>query len=880
MSREWERVTRRAPCEVCGSTSFCARSSDGRVRKCMRNHYEKDAVLIEERHGLAAYYFDDSGSRERYVPSRSVIRDTASHEQLDAAYRDLLSRLALTEEHKKDLLARGLTEEQIVVEGYRSFGGKYAAGILRTMEGQFSKDQLALIPGFYVEQGKLQLSIPTGLLIPVRNATGQIVAIKIRRKTETPDDPKYIWLSSSSRDGASPGSPSHVPLLGQRSNEARITEGELKASVCSVLSDTFTLSIPGATSVMSVLDPLRELKARRVWLAWDADKTRDRGLDAQGVQKRNFVAVGLEHAMHLLVAEGLEVGIEDWPEEAGKGLDDVLAAGRGDQVLRFEGEQAWLRLVEILEAAKTPPKPETLARVGVAKEPEEKQSLVEEESQPADDLELALREAQKAHRGHGDKKPPRKPPAPPKNKEPLDFERGDEVELAHRLLKDLRADSDQPVLYDRNHFWRYEQASGLWCRIDHSDAYVQVASYAGMLCPTGDDDVGPLKMSSSKIAGVVKIASELARNTMLKIEPSGMFFDNAPKGIALQDVFLRIDPHTGDLLSQPLSAEHRQTVSLPFAWDENADAGTERWNSFYEDLFQPIDEAERLACIQALDEMVGICLFGLATKFQKCFVLTGSGSNGKSTWIKVIRRLFPNELVCSLSPQRMVERQFAMSSLVGKRLNIVGELPHRNLMDSNEIKGVISGDETTAEQKHKDLFTFIPQAGHIFAANMLPKTSDPTFGFLRRFVVIGFYRNFEKEGVEKVDYDLELAAELPGILTRVVKAAQALLRRGHFVVPDSSKSAVHEWQQDSDQVSAFVAECCQVDASKQTPIASLYEAYGRWATATGNKAMNANALASRLKALNHFHRTAHGRFYTLAIRKGSLAQGRTSHAAN
>ena len=50
-----------------------------------------------------------------------------------------------------------------------------------------------------------------GLLIPVRNLDGHIVALKVR--ADVPGDgPKYTTISSAKHGGPSPGAQVHVPL--------------------------------------------------------------------------------------------------------------------------------------------------------------------------------------------------------------------------------------------------------------------------------------------------------------------------------------------------------------------------------------------------------------------------------------------------------------------------------------------------------------------------------------------------------------------------------------------------------------------------------------------------------------------------------------------
>ena len=115
---------------------------------------------------------------------------------------------------------------------------------------------------------------PSGLLVPVRDVAGRIIALVVR-----PDHPgdggKYRWVSSRSErspDGPSPGSPAHVPQGTCGPVEvARITEGQLKSDVAFRLSGIPTIGFPGVSNWRSVLPVLKDLQVRTVRVAFDSD---------------------------------------------------------------------------------------------------------------------------------------------------------------------------------------------------------------------------------------------------------------------------------------------------------------------------------------------------------------------------------------------------------------------------------------------------------------------------------------------------------------------------------------------------------------------------------------------------------------------------------
>ena len=125
------------------------------------------------------------------------------------------------------------------------------------------------------DEGKLVrfLSL-TGLLIPVRDKAGQLVALRV-----CPDAPgdggKYRWINSRSNqypDRPSPETPCHVPRgLAETVDTLRTTEGESKADAAFQLSGVPTIAIPGVISWSRILPLIEEFHPQSVLIGLDSD---------------------------------------------------------------------------------------------------------------------------------------------------------------------------------------------------------------------------------------------------------------------------------------------------------------------------------------------------------------------------------------------------------------------------------------------------------------------------------------------------------------------------------------------------------------------------------------------------------------------------------
>lgn len=230
----------------------------------------------------------------------------------DAVYQRLLSELELTDEDWKALKARGLSTTHIYTAGYASVTMPLVAQVAAGLYADHG-ERLYEVPGFEEVHGKPRLSMPDGLLIPVRSPTGTVEGIQVRTGDA---DKKYIWLSTPPL--APSGSPCHVPIVTKKTpldGPVRITEGPLKADVAQALTGQRTIGIGGVTTWKAALPVLAHLGVIEVELAFDMDRD---------------VKEGVREAMNGLGAEllsrGYTVTVASW-DAAHKGLDDAIKAG-------------------------------------------------------------------------------------------------------------------------------------------------------------------------------------------------------------------------------------------------------------------------------------------------------------------------------------------------------------------------------------------------------------------------------------------------------------------------------------------------------------------------------------------------------------------------
>ncbi len=249
----------------------------GDMPRNIADHVE-DFQMMKDRVRIKVINYGANTRRLQQVPHRRFLDlampapDHVRHK----TYSTFFSMLVLADTHRKNLLKRGFTEQQIEENGYKStpvFGYKklterlLAAGC--TVEG---------VPGFYQDKdGEWTIHFSnksSGFLVPVRNMDGLIVGAQIRLDHPY-DGRKYIWLSSTNFNmGTSSGSPVH--LAGSPGEKTIfITEGPLKGDLAHALSGRIFGCVPGANQYANLPPFLREMKqmgTQSVYEAYDMDK--------------------------------------------------------------------------------------------------------------------------------------------------------------------------------------------------------------------------------------------------------------------------------------------------------------------------------------------------------------------------------------------------------------------------------------------------------------------------------------------------------------------------------------------------------------------------------------------------------------------------------
>jgi putative DNA primase/helicase len=295
---------------------------------------------------------------------------------------------------------------------------------------------------------------------------------------------------------------------------------------------------------------------------------------------------------------------------------------------------------------------------------------------------------------------------------------------------------------------------------------------------------------------------------------------------------------TGDL--EPHTAAWFTTTQLPIDYDRDATCPT--FDAYVRTTFDA--DVEPL-----IDEILGWCLVP-EQRFEKSVMAVGEGKNGKSVFLDLVTAFLGPENVAGISLHELEENRFRVAELYGKLANVFADLDHRSLRSSTMFKTLTSGDRITGERKHRDPFAFRSYAKLLFSANAIPRSSDRSYAYHRRWLVLPFTRTFDGQGTNPAP-DLmlrqKLLRELPGIFNRALTGLKRLYAANAFTEPQSVIDATQAYVRSNDHVRVFGEECVRAERDQSIIKKEFYSLYQHWCVSYGERPVGQRILGETLR---------------------------------
>ena len=304
-----------------------------------------------------------------------------------------------------------------------------------------------------------------------------------------------------------------------------------------------------------------------------------------------------------------------------------------------------------------------------------------------------------------------------------------------------------------------------------------------------------------------------------------------------------LDIETGQLVDN--TSNYLILNEIPHNW--NPKAKSELVDSTFCSIAQNNE-----AIVANLWEMFGLALYR-GHDVARMILLQGSGANGKSTLLDMLRHMLGEENCFSLSVSDLGEK-FQLVPAMGK-LALIGDDISNDYVNGKAcavMKKFVTGDTVNDQYKGGATFQFKPYATLIYSCNEIPKFADGTYGFERRIHPIPLLARFTPSNAgfdPNLSERLKEEACMEYALTKSIEALCRCRANMSLTTNVLSKKMAQEIVNDNDSVRAFF------DGTKSDGTSfvgktntSVYASYNSWCKDNGVDPLGKSNFSKKLCA--------------------------------
>ena len=386
----------------------------------------------------------------------------------------------------------------------------------------------------------------------------------------------------------------------------------------------------------------------------------------------------------------------------------------------------------------------------------------------------------------------------------------DKTDLATKLWEKM------PYFYDKSKnwwLWNFERCS--WELVDDTELLIFVKK----LCPA----------NTTKANERNEIIESMKQEGRQRI----------PKAIKL--TWIQFQKHIFDLENGEIfvaTPEYFVTNPIPYKLHQDNLEGTPNMDRIFKEW---VGEEY----VKTLYEIIAYCMLP-DYPIHRIFCFLGSGLNGKSKFMELLKRFIGLENVCSSELDTLLLSRFEVAKLHKKLVCQMGETNFNEISKSSMLKKLSGQDLIGFEYKNKNPFEEMNYAKIMIATNSIPTTTDKTIGYYRRWLIIDFpFRFDEKKDILKdipeEEYE-SLALKCTGILNDLLKTRQ-------FHKEGSVEDRIKRYEEKSDFLKKFLDEFVETDTKGEGYItkADFHKKFTSWCIETHHRVMAENTLGKKMK---------------------------------
>ena len=333
-------------------------------------------------------------------------------------------------------------------------------------------------------------------------------------------------------------------------------------------------------------------------------------------------------------------------------------------------------------------------------------------------------------------------------------------------------------------------------------------------------------------------------NAMIKAAESESAIEASLKDFDANQWLLNVENGTIDLTTGAFYSHRKEDlISKISPVEYSKGAQCPEWNNFISSIMGGNEDLQKY-----LKRIIGYSLTG-DTQEQCLFFLYGKGSNGKSTFIEVIKALLAEYAQQTgfntfLSTNKDSVKN-DLAQLWGARFVSGSEAEQGNQFSEVFIKTVTGQDTLVGKFLYHEPFQFKGTFKIFLAGNHRPVIKGTDHGIWRRIRLIPYNATFEKENKTKGLAE-KLKDELPGILNWAIEGCLEWQDKG-LKTPKEIILATKNYRKEMDVIGIFLEDCCRTKAGTRTSKGDMHDAYSKWCKAYDKNPLIINMFGKKMK---------------------------------
>lgn len=283
-----------------------------------------------------------------------------------------------------------------------------------------------------------------------------------------------------------------------------------------------------------------------------------------------------------------------------------------------------------------------------------------------------------------------------------------------------------------------------------------------------------------------------------------------------------------DFTVSPCSPDYYFTKSTTVSLTEGAQCPL--WHKFLNEIFGSDEEM-----IHYIQKAAGYSLSGY-TDEQCAFFCYGTGRNGKTTFLDVIRSI-AGDYASNIQPETLMLKgnnsgaSGDIARLKGARFVTSVEPNEGMRLNEGLVKQLTGDDIVTARKLYCEEFEFRPEFKLWMATNHKPAIRSTDIGIWRRIHLVPFTALIPEDRVDRTLKD-KLLKEAEGIFRWCLEGLRMYSEEG-LEKPEAVKRATDAYKREMDIISRFLEECTVKSFAGFVKAKDLYNVYSAWCDQNG-----------------------------------------------